>query len=149
MRFVDGEERNRNAGQPVDGVLPCQPFGREIKQAVRALHRGSDNAGLLGLGERAVQDCGRNSHLRQVRRLILHQRNQRRDDDCGAIGCGRGQLVAERFASTRGHYHRHIVARKNTGDNSFLHGPKIVVTPIAAQCGKQVGLLNQDIIVAS
>ena len=37
MRFVDGEEGDRNALQPADGVLPRQPLRRKIQQPVRAL----------------------------------------------------------------------------------------------------------------
>jgi hypothetical protein len=37
--FVDGEERQRHAAQPRDGIVARQALRRKIQQAVSALHR--------------------------------------------------------------------------------------------------------------
>ena len=42
--------------------------------------------------------------------LILHQGDERGDDDGGALHEQRRQLIAERLASAGGHKHEHVVA---------------------------------------
>ena len=42
--------------------------------------------------------------LRQLRGLILHERNEWADDERGAATSDGGQLVAEGLSGTRGHH---------------------------------------------
>ena len=65
--------------QPADRVLPRQPLGREIEQPVRALRRCTHHLALLVRALRAVHQRRRNSHIGELRHLILHQRDQRRN----------------------------------------------------------------------
>ena len=46
----------------------------------------------------------------QRRHLVVHQRDQRRDDDGQAIREDGRQLVAERLAAAGGHQHQRIAA---------------------------------------
>ena len=94
VRFINGEESDRDPLQPVNGIRPRQPFRRKIEQTIFALGCLAYDLGLLLAGQRTVQHRGGNSHLRQLRCLVLHQRNQRRDDDRGPSQHHRRQLVA-------------------------------------------------------
>ena len=59
---------------------------------------------------RTIQYRRRNPHLRQLRRLILHESDQRRNHNCGALRYERRQLVAQRLASARRHHDAGIVS---------------------------------------
>ena len=81
--FVDGEKRYRNIAQPGDGAFAGQSFGGDIQQAKLSFARFDHHLRLFTLRERAVQDGGGDSHLCELRYLILHQRNERRNHDRG------------------------------------------------------------------
>jgi hypothetical protein len=83
MRLVNSEEGERNALQPADGILPGQPLRREVEQPVFAGACSAHHLRLLIIRCGAVEYGGRNAHLRQLRRLVLHERDQWRDHDRG------------------------------------------------------------------
>ena len=112
MRFIDGEESDGHSLQPADGVGPRQPLRRKIQQAVLALRCLAYDLRLLFAGQRTVQHGGRDSHLRQLRRLVLHQRDQWRDHDGGSSQHHRRQLVAERFSAAGRHDHATVPSRR-------------------------------------
>ena len=111
MRFVDGEKRDRHALQPIERVRARQALRRKIQQAVLARARFANHLGLLAAAERTVQQRRRNSHLIELRHLILHQRDQRRNDDDGLLRQHRArQLVAQRFPAAGWHHDASIAA---------------------------------------
>ena len=84
--------------------------------------------------QRAIQHRRRNSHLRQLRRLILHQRDQRRNHDHGlSRQHRRRQLVAERFPAAGRHHHARVAASEQAAHDSLLHRTERVVSPVAPQ----------------
>ena len=95
---------------------------------------------LLLLAERlrAVDHRGGNAHLRELRRLVLHQRDQRRDDDHGLAQHQRRQLVAERFPAAGGHHHRDVVAVEQAMDDALLQRAEGIVAPVPPQCALQI-----------
>ena len=137
--LVDSKKRDGNLLQPGDGIGALQPLGREIKQAETSVSRLTHDAGLFLAGNRAIQNSSRNSHLCQLRRLVLHQRDERRNHDRGSAQHQRRQLVAEGLASAGGHDHTGIVPRNEALDNLLLERAEGTVSPIALQRGKQVG----------
>src|SRR5581483_9240357 len=75
-----------------------------------------------------IQKCRRNAHLRELRDLILHQRDEGRDDHrCAALGKRRRQLVAERFASAGRHDHAGVATGSNAARDFFLTRKKGIV----------------------
>ncbi len=60
--------------------------------------------------------------------LVLHQRNQRRDDDRHAVAQQGRNLVAQRFAAASGHQHQGITATRNLFDDLLLAATKGIVT---------------------
>ena len=83
MGLINGEECDWNALKPADSIGARQPFRRKIQEPVLARLSFAHRCHLLAFGQRTVQDRGGDSHLRQLRGLVLHQGNQWGDDDGG------------------------------------------------------------------
>ena len=52
--------------------------------------------------------------------LVLHQGDQRRDDDGSALQHDSGQLIAQRFAATGGHDDKGVTSIQHTLDDGLL-----------------------------
>ena len=61
----------------------------------------------------------------QLRNLIAHQRDQRRDDNGQSVPQKRGQLIAERLAAARRHHGEHVSPFEDRADNIILARPEI------------------------
>jgi hypothetical protein len=124
MRLVDREEGDRELIEQREAALGDQPLRREVQEiqlagARAALHR------LRGLPvERRIQELGAHPGLLQRRDLVLHQRDQRRDDDAHALAQQRGQLVADRLAAAGRHQHQGVAAGRDVRDDLGLVGPE-------------------------
>jgi hypothetical protein len=73
-----------------------------------------------------------NAHLRQLRGLILHQGDERRDHDRGAAEHQRGQLIAERLSAAGRHHDAHVMTRQDAAHDTLLRRAKPVVAPVSA-----------------
>ncbi|MNR24015.1 hypothetical protein D3C85_1410690 [compost metagenome] len=131
MRLVDREQPDAGAFEQVEEARRHQPFGRHIEdfQPPReqiALHGGGLAAGQCGVEHRCAHTgLGQRSHL------VLHQRDQRRDDDTDTLprllAQQRRNLVAERLPAARGHEHQAIAALGHMVDDLCLPAAKGVV----------------------
>ncbi len=137
--FINGEESDRDPLQPVNGIGPRQPLRRKIEQTIFALGCLAYDLGLLLTGQRTVQHRSRNSHLRQLRRLVLHQRNQRRDDDCGPSQHHGRQLVAQRLSAPGRHDHTTVTTLEQAAHDALLQRPEGIVSPVTPQRAEKVG----------
>ena len=93
--FVNGEKLDGHLLEPTQRIGTGEALGRKIKQAISSGAGVADDFGLLVVTEKAIQHRRRDSHLRELRGLVLHQRNQRRDHHRSALRDYRRQLVAE------------------------------------------------------
>ena len=85
VRLVDREQRDRAAVEQAQRRLDAQPLGREVEQVQLPGEEGRlDGAALLGV-LRGVEESRADAQREQRVDLILHQRDQRRDDDADAI----------------------------------------------------------------
>ena len=75
MRLIYRKKAHRNLRQPLKRISRRQPLGRKIKQPILAARRLLHHLPPLRRTLRAINDRRRNPHLRQLRRLVLHQRN--------------------------------------------------------------------------
>jgi len=69
MGFVDGEEGDGEALQPVHGAAERDALRRQIEQLVFAGGRALEDVGALFGGSGGVQTGGGNSHLQELRYL--------------------------------------------------------------------------------
>ncbi len=85
MCFVNGEQGNLGVRQQIKAARRRQTFGRDIQQI--QLTAGKRTLGLLGLPriECGIEERRANSQLCERRHLVLHQCDERRDHDGGAI----------------------------------------------------------------
>jgi hypothetical protein len=137
VRFVDGEQ-----GQLAGFVERVEHGQRAFEQ--QALGGDVDEVevaaedGLLDLlrfppVERRVEDGGLDAELGQRVDLVLHQRDQRRDDD-GAAGAEQGgNLVAEALAAAGRHQHQRIAAAGDVVDDFGLRAAEGGVAEDVAQ----------------
>ena len=80
-----------------------------------------------------IEKGGRNAQFVQCADLVLHQRNQRRDDQRRTVAQQRGYLVAQRLAAAGGHQHQRIAAGQHRVDGGALLTAKLVVAEDSAQ----------------
>ena len=83
--------------------------------------------------QRTVDETGRDAVGIQRIHLVLHQRNQRRHHQGHPRQAHRGQLVAQRLASPRGHQHQSVLSRQDVGNYLLLKGQKTVVAKVGFQ----------------
>ena len=75
----------------------------------------------------------------ELRNLVLHQRDQRRNDDDGLPRQHRaGQLVAKRFPAAGGHHHASVAPPEQALHDALLQGTEGLVSPVAAQGRQEV-----------
>ena len=94
MRLIHRDQRQTQARQPVRRAVAQQPFGRDIQQIEPFLDQvAGDGARLRGLKLR-VQGTGVDTELTQRGDLVVHQRDQRRDDHRGTRATQRQGIAA-------------------------------------------------------
>ena len=91
-----------------------------------------------------VQAAGRIAAGRKAVDLILHQRDQRRDDDVGCPVERRRHLITERFAPARGHHHQRIAASQRRLDGFALHRPERIEAPVPPHDFENLLSLHSD-----
>ena len=124
MGFVDREEVDLGVSQQRDHIVAHQPLGRDIEQAQRAIAQGfGDALAFIGVGSR-IQRRRRYAEFAQLRDLVAHQRDQRRDHQRETLARHRRQLVAKRFAAAGRHHREHVLAAQRRADNFLLAGTK-------------------------
>ena len=133
VRLVDREQRERQARQPLHRAVAQQPLRRDVQQIELLLDQVARDAARLGRIEVGVQRAGRNAELPQRRHLVVHQRDQRRDDHGGARPTQRGDLEADALAAAGRHQHQRIAAGDDVADHLFLLAAKAGKAEHAAQ----------------
>ena len=81
--------------------------------------------------------------------LVLHEGNERRDDNGGTFHDKGRQLVAQRLAAPGGHEHKRILAGNQVTDNTFLVSLKSIVTEESLQLCMQGGAVNHNALFCS
>ena len=98
MRLVDREQRDLRLAELREEALVVEALRRDVEQlqaaGAQAVRDGAD----LGLVEAGVEPCGVDALACEQVDLVLHQRDQRRDDDGYAVEEERWELVAEALA---------------------------------------------------
>jgi hypothetical protein len=103
VRLVDGQQADLEPAEEALEGLGVQRLRRDVEQLEPAGRRLGADRLLLLLGQGRVVEGGGDPELLQRIDLVLHERDERRDDERDALAAQRGHLVAERFAAARRH----------------------------------------------
>ena len=88
-----------------------QPLGRDVQQIELARREGALDRARSARRSVELSAAARTPASRQRRHLVLHQRDQRRDDDAVAVAQQRRNLVAQGLAAAGRHQHQRVAAR--------------------------------------
>jgi hypothetical protein len=131
MRLVDRHQRQRYAPDQVPERVARRPFGRHVDEVelapLQPRHRLLAIA--VGRGERG----GADSETFGGADLVVHQRDQRRDDERRARPRQRRHLVAQRLARAGRHHGQRVPPRHDAPDHLLLDAAKRVEAEGAAQ----------------
>ena len=123
MRLVDREQGDLGLLEQLREAFAAGAFGGDVEQVELAVaQRVADGARILAeAGQRGGADPERLGRAD----LVVHQRDQRRDDDPGAGPRERGQLVGQRLARAGRHHREDVLARHGARDDLFLHPAEV------------------------
>src|ERR1019366_667924 len=138
MRLIHRKETHRHLGQPIESIFSGQPLRRKIKQPICPSRRFLHYLPSFRRTLKTIDRRRRNAHLRQLRCLVLHQRDQRRNHHRRIPRNHRRKLVAQRLPASSRHHHTSIVCSQQTPNNILLLGTKLVVSPVAPEHCRQV-----------
>ena len=138
MRLVDRQQAQPRAPDCLQEPAAAEPFRHHVDDPHLAAGDRIQAALLLARAERAVDVRDRQAQAAELVDLVLHQRDQRRDDQRQPVEHQRRQLVAEALASAGRHYAQAIATRQHGADHLFLAEPE-AGQPESAQIGFDPG----------
>ena len=124
MSLVDGEKIDFGVSEHRDHIVAHQPLRRDVKQAQRTIAQGFDDALTLIAVRRRIQRRRRHAELAQLRDLVAHRRNQRRDHEREPFARHRQQLIAEGFAAACRHDRKNVLPAQRRADDLLLSRTK-------------------------
>ncbi len=133
VRLVHHEEVDRALLELVEKVAVGELLGRGEDELGLAAPDARERLAPLALGEHAVDGGGLQPALAELVGLVLHERDERRDHDRGALHVQRGQLVAQRLAGAGRHDGERVAASEHALDHFALTRPQAPQPEPAAQ----------------
>ncbi len=124
VRFVDREKREPRALEQTQEARRRQPLGRDVEQVEPAGEQIALDFCRRLRAERRVEAGRSHARFAQRRHLVVHQRDQGRDDDSAALAHQRRDLEAQRLAAAGGHQHQRIAAVRDVLDDLALLAEK-------------------------
>ena len=125
-------------------ALADQPLRGDVEQAAPSgVEIGVDRAPLIRR-QRAVERRGRHTARHQTVHLVLHQRDERRDDqpETAVRPHQRRHLEAQRLAAAGGQHDDAVAPAEVRRDRGALQRPELAVAPVSGQRVMQDGLVN-------
>ena len=124
VRLVNSDQRQPQPGQPVDRAVAEQPLGRDVEQVEALLDQVARNGSGFRRIKLGMQRAGVDTDLAQRGNLVIHQRNQWRDDHRGAGPTQRRNLIADAFAAAGRHQDERVAAKHDVVHSSRLLAAK-------------------------
>ena len=129
VRLVDGEQRQlRQALQEIQHARLHQALGRQVEELDLAAADALGNAALLLGAQGGVERHRGHAEFVEGGDLVVHQRDQRRDDHRQPLAQQTRHLIAQRLAAAGGHQYQGIATTGHAIDDRRLVAPKGVVT---------------------
>ena len=85
VSLVDGKKTDACPLKHCLRIAERQSFGRDIEKTQAAICNAVENGGRFLAAVRRIEGSGRNSMGLQLRDLVAHERNERRDHDGQSI----------------------------------------------------------------
>ena len=126
MRLINGEQLHLQLRHEVLEVRCDKPFGRDIEQPLEPIPKFVHDLALKTRRQRAVEEAGGDSLIPELLHLVLHQRDQRRDDDRQPLLHGRRELVAQALARAGRHDAQHIPSAEDILDHLALGRAELI-----------------------
>jgi hypothetical protein len=139
VSFVDREQRDVRPVEEREGRLHLEALGREIQKVEFAgEERGFDAHPLVAVLGR-VEERRAHTDRRKGVDLVLHQRDERRDDDAGSRSDESGDLVAQRLTAAGRHENESVAAAHDLLDDVGLAVAERVIPEDSMQDLERVG----------
>ena len=120
--LVDGEQGDRDILEALDEVLADQPFRGDVEEVqFSRMEQRQHPAGLAALQGGIVIGRLDAAGLERID-LVLHQGDEGRNDNPDTRAMEGGDLITERFAASRGHEDKGVLALDEPLDNLLLLG---------------------------
>ena len=132
--LVDDDPGDAGRPQGAEEGVVAQPLGRDVDELEVAPRQIVEAGAHLVAGEGAVDQRGaRADGGRERLDLVLHQGDQRRDDDGRALVEQRRELEGQRLAGAGRHDRQRVLAAQRAGDDGGLPGAQILVAELCAE----------------
>src|SRR3954463_1267927 len=142
VRLVQYRERDLLPAQELDKVFVGQPLGGRVDELHLPGLDFGDETRLLALGQAAVERRGTHATLARLVGLILHERDERRDDERGTVQTKRRSLIAERFAGAARHDGERVPPGQDVFDDLVLAGTQYAHAEGAQRPGERAVLCS-------
>jgi len=133
VRFVDGEQGDVAAREQRQKAAGQQALGSDIEHVQLAGQQLALDAGGGFAIQGRVQVFGAHAELAQGLDLVLHESDERGDDDADAIAQQCRDLVAQRLAAAGGHEDECVMSGSHVLHDVLLGTTEIVVTKDALE----------------
>ena len=133
VRLIDHDHRERHHGETMREIRRLELLRRHVEQLDPSAIHVTQPLDRLLVGDRAVHIGGGDPLLRQRLHLILHEGDQRRNDDRPLREQHRRDLEADRLPRTCRHDGHHILPGKDGRDHILLYRAECVVAKIFLQ----------------
>ena len=143
MRLVHGDHGDIRSLRKRDERLRLQPLWRDVDDLIHALRGVAQRLAVLRRVQRLIQIRGVNALLDQCADLILHQRDQRRDNERDTDLHQRGHLIAHRLSRAGRHDPYDVASGQKTVNQLLLSGTEGIIAEIRFQYIKFIPLLTQ------
>ena len=144
VHLVDDDEADADRAEGLDERGVPKPLRRGVEQSCAPGRDVLDAARRLVGIERRVDERRRGRDLgRQLVDLVLHQRDQGREDECRLGPQHRRQLVGERLARAGRHQRERVATLDGGADDLLLAGPEVGEAEELLKAGSQVGHANE------
>ena len=130
VRLVDSQEADLHPAQGFDELVGLKAFGRDIEELQPA--KGRLVIGQFqGIGVHAgIDGCGVYPFCHKMRHLVLHQGNERCDDQTEALHRHGRHLETDALAATRGQQRERVLPRHHRVHDVFLERTETGIAPI-------------------
>ncbi len=131
--LVDGQQRDVHPHDAQPEGLRREALGCHVEELHVAVDAVVERDVDLARREPRVDRHGGDAAGPQAVDLILHQGDERRDDDAQTLARHRRDLIGQRLAASGGHQGERVAPLHGGADDPLLHGTELREAPPAAQ----------------